>query len=110
MRYKVTSRRAPYKQAYIKPLSHRSAYHCVGWHVVVCYGGPEWFRQKCLYRLATARLRNINTWRQLHLCVCATTAKPPRGITKGLLGLGGVAKGVLPSHYELSLNSLVAFY
>jgi hypothetical protein len=20
------------------------AYHCVGWHVVVCYGGPEWFR------------------------------------------------------------------
>jgi hypothetical protein len=19
-------------------------YHCVGWHVVVCYGGPEWFR------------------------------------------------------------------
>jgi hypothetical protein len=31
--------------------------------------------------------------------VCATTAKPPRGIAKGVLGLGGVAKGVLPSHY-----------
>ena len=25
-------------------VSHRSAYHCVGWHAVVCYGGPEWFR------------------------------------------------------------------
>jgi hypothetical protein len=20
------------------------AYHCVGWHAVVCYGAPEWFR------------------------------------------------------------------
>ena len=24
---------------------YRSAYHCVGWHAVVCYGAPEWFRQ-----------------------------------------------------------------
>src|ERR1700722_1337201 len=23
------------------------AYHCVGWHMVVCYGGPEWFRRGC---------------------------------------------------------------
>src|SRR5947199_3642713 len=20
--------------------------HCVGWHAVVCYGAPEWFREK----------------------------------------------------------------
>jgi hypothetical protein len=26
------------------PPAHIPAYHCVGWHVVVCYGGPEWFR------------------------------------------------------------------
>src|SRR4051794_13520113 len=24
--------------------SHRPAYHCVGWHAVMCYGAPEWFR------------------------------------------------------------------
>ena len=54
--------------------------------------------QKSLYRLATARLRNIDTLRRLYLCARATTAKPPRGIAKGVLGLGGVAKGVLPSH------------
>src|SRR4051794_33609117 len=38
--------------------------------------------QKCLYRLATARLKkiNIDTLLRLYLCVCATTAKPPRGI------------------------------
>jgi hypothetical protein len=23
------------------------AYHCVGWHMVVFYGGPEWFRRGC---------------------------------------------------------------
>jgi hypothetical protein len=56
--------------------------------------------QKYLYRLATARLRknNIDTLRRLHLCARATTAKPPRGIAKGVLSQGGVANGVLPSH------------
>jgi hypothetical protein len=33
-----------------------------------------------------------------YICVCATTPKPPRGIAKGVLGLGGVGRGVLPSH------------
>src|SRR3954447_20077345 len=28
----------------LKPSSHRPAYHCVGWHAVMCYGAPEWFR------------------------------------------------------------------
>ena len=23
---------------------YRLAYHCVGWHAVVCYGAPEWYR------------------------------------------------------------------
>jgi len=41
--------------------------------------------QKCLYRLATARLRKdkIDTLLRLHLCVCATTAKPPGSIRPG---------------------------
>jgi hypothetical protein len=61
-------------------------------------------QQKCLYRLATTRLRknNIDTLLRLYLCVRATTAKPPRGIAKGVLGLGGVAKGVLPSYSLLA--------
>jgi hypothetical protein len=33
-----------FSRTYFKPPSHQSACHCVGWHVVVCYGGPEWFR------------------------------------------------------------------
>jgi hypothetical protein len=28
----------------LKPPSHMGRY-CVGWRVVVCYGGPEWFRR-----------------------------------------------------------------
>jgi hypothetical protein len=28
---------------HLKPLSHTGRY-CVGWHAVVCYGAPEWFR------------------------------------------------------------------
>src|ERR1700733_2434170 len=28
-------------------LKYRSAYHCVGWHAVVCYGAPEWYRSQC---------------------------------------------------------------
>src|SRR5271163_3200734 len=27
----------------LKPPSHTGR-HCVGWHAVVCYGAPEWFR------------------------------------------------------------------
>jgi hypothetical protein len=27
----------------LKPPSHTGR-HCVGWHAVVCYGVPEWFR------------------------------------------------------------------
>jgi hypothetical protein len=30
-------------QYLFKPLSHTGR-HCVGWHTVVCYGAPEWFR------------------------------------------------------------------
>jgi hypothetical protein len=29
----------------LKPPSHTGR-HCVGWHAVVCYGAPEWFRLK----------------------------------------------------------------
>ena len=44
--------------------------------------------QKRLYRLAITSLRknNIDTLLRLHLCVCATTPKSPRG-AKGVLGL-----------------------
>jgi hypothetical protein len=28
----------------LKPPSHTGR-HCVGWHAVMCYGAPEWFRQ-----------------------------------------------------------------
>jgi hypothetical protein len=27
----------------LKPPSHTGR-HCVGWHAVMCYGAPEWFR------------------------------------------------------------------
>jgi len=33
----------------------RSAYHRVGWHAVVCYGAPEWFR----YSIMTAVTRHL---------------------------------------------------
>jgi hypothetical protein len=29
-----------------KPPTHRPAYNFVGWHAVMCYGAPEWFRLK----------------------------------------------------------------
>ena len=29
----------------------QSAYHCVGWHAVVCYGVPEWFRVVSIKRM-----------------------------------------------------------
>ena len=49
--------------------------------------------QKRLFGLAIVRLRkNTDILLRLHLCACATTAKPPRGI--GLKGCW--ARGVLP--------------
>jgi hypothetical protein len=35
------------------------AYHCVEWHVVVCYGGPKWFRQFGRYGPLSAPCQGI---------------------------------------------------
>jgi hypothetical protein len=61
--------------------------------------------QKCLYRLATARLRNIDTLRRLHLCARATTAQPPRGIAKGVLTRG--CSRVIPPKMESLLYAIL---
>src|ERR1700722_3659433 len=33
---------------FIPPKISHTGRHCVGWHAVMCYGAPEWFRETVL--------------------------------------------------------------
>jgi hypothetical protein len=56
--YESSRQCIPRKRAYLwwqPPKISHTGCHCVGWHAVVCYGAPEWFRGWEQYKGSTER-------------------------------------------------------